>query len=205
MKEIKEVEFTPGTDLEDAIREAIGLAKRENCIVKFSFNGVPMQIYEYSDITEEVSGYFKSQEKAGEYMKWKRQQEQRELLILTWKIGMSQINTMWEIDEKIRQEILRTLEKHGIVWKQIYLQDVDVSKNNINGGRASKEYLEKYYPDANDTEKHQETEWDINKRIEELTHMYNIDSDSFDERAWNREMNELLKRRREMLEKKGRP
>ena len=65
------------------------------------------------------------------------------MLILVEKEGIAQINTMWEIDRGVKQEILRTLEEHGLIRQQIYLRDVNISKSNINGGRASKNYPEK--------------------------------------------------------------
>lgn len=57
--EVKTYEFLAGTDIREAISEAIEIAKKEGCIVNFKFNGVDMRIFSGSDIDEEIKHYYK--------------------------------------------------------------------------------------------------------------------------------------------------
>ena len=49
---ITHVKVMPGTTLEDAIEEAIHLAKERHCIVSFKFNGIEIEVDEYKDDTD---------------------------------------------------------------------------------------------------------------------------------------------------------
>ncbi len=55
--EVKIYEFLAGTSIEEACEEAVEIAKRNNCIVKFSFNGVAMKVYGFSDKQDKVEEY----------------------------------------------------------------------------------------------------------------------------------------------------
>jgi len=46
--EIKEIEFLPGTHISTSIKQAIKLARRDNCTVKFKFNGTFVKVNAYS-------------------------------------------------------------------------------------------------------------------------------------------------------------
>ena len=59
-QEVKFVQFLGGTDIEDAITQAIHYAKKTNSEVKFDFNGVKMSVYEESDVQQELK-YYKKQ------------------------------------------------------------------------------------------------------------------------------------------------
>ncbi len=63
---IQFVEVTAGTDIKEAIMQSIYYAKRHNCIVKFNFNGVNMEVSSLSDVDEQIDYYHKeaSDEKA---------------------------------------------------------------------------------------------------------------------------------------------
>ena len=47
-----QVKVMPGTMLEEAIEEAIHLAKERHCIVSFKFNGIEIEVDEYKDDTD---------------------------------------------------------------------------------------------------------------------------------------------------------
>jgi len=49
LTEIKIFDVLAGTDIKDAIEEAIIIAETKKCVVEFDFNGVRMKIYDFSD------------------------------------------------------------------------------------------------------------------------------------------------------------
>ena len=55
--EVKYIEIVAGTEIQEAVREAIKLAKRENVIVKFNFNGVELSVTQHDDVEELVDYY----------------------------------------------------------------------------------------------------------------------------------------------------
>ena len=59
--EIKHFNVLAGTDIKDAVIEAIRIAEEFNCLVKFDFNGVKMEIYNFSEFMEEVNYYHKNE------------------------------------------------------------------------------------------------------------------------------------------------
>lgn len=54
---IQYVEFTVGTDISDAAKDAVELARREECIAKFDFNGIELEASEYTSSNDLVSLY----------------------------------------------------------------------------------------------------------------------------------------------------
>ena len=56
---IQLVEFLAGTDIETAVKEAKQYAIENNCIVRFSFNGVEMSVSDLSDEKKHVDYYYK--------------------------------------------------------------------------------------------------------------------------------------------------
>lgn len=56
-KEIKDFDVIAGTDIKEAVKEAISIAERYECVVRFNFNGVEMKIYEFSNVKEEAEYY----------------------------------------------------------------------------------------------------------------------------------------------------
>ena len=57
MREIRWVEFDAGTEIEEAVRDACSYAKRWNCIVRFRFNGVELEVDTSSDVEKKVEEY----------------------------------------------------------------------------------------------------------------------------------------------------
>ena len=56
---IQLVEFLAGTDIEAAVKEAKRYAIENNCIVRFDFNGVEMNVSGLSDEKEHIDYYYK--------------------------------------------------------------------------------------------------------------------------------------------------
>lgn len=56
---IQYIEILAGTDIKNAIKEAIDLAYSNRCIVKFNFNGIEMKIYYFSTVDEKHEHYLK--------------------------------------------------------------------------------------------------------------------------------------------------
>jgi hypothetical protein len=46
------VDFTGGTTIDEAITEAIEFSRKNDCFVKFDFNGIPMNVCALSDHRE---------------------------------------------------------------------------------------------------------------------------------------------------------
>jgi hypothetical protein len=59
LTEIKEFQVLAGTDIKEAIEEAIKIATENNCIVRFYANSIEMIIYDFSDIKENIDYYGK--------------------------------------------------------------------------------------------------------------------------------------------------
>lgn len=57
MDEIKTFELTAGDDITPAIKEAIEIARKKNCIVCFNHNGAKMKIYQYSTLEEKLKDW----------------------------------------------------------------------------------------------------------------------------------------------------
>jgi len=57
---VVEYEVDAGTSIEEAASEACRIAKRNKCIVKFSFNGVPVKVYWFSNVDDVVEQYLHS-------------------------------------------------------------------------------------------------------------------------------------------------
>jgi hypothetical protein len=57
--EIKDFDVLAGTDIKDAVIEAIKIADRDNCCVRFDFNSVEMKIYCFSDKKDMVDYYYR--------------------------------------------------------------------------------------------------------------------------------------------------
>lgn len=55
--EIKHFDVCPGTDITTAVEEAIYLAKRNDCVIVFDFNGIEMKIYDFSEVKMMVEHY----------------------------------------------------------------------------------------------------------------------------------------------------
>ena len=54
-----EAEFVAGSDVDTAVFEAIDFAKREGCVVRFTFNGISFALAENSDATKAINQYYK--------------------------------------------------------------------------------------------------------------------------------------------------
>ena len=50
--EVITIEFFAGVHIDEALKEAIELAKKRDCIVEFEFNGIDFCVSQYSDIEE---------------------------------------------------------------------------------------------------------------------------------------------------------
>jgi hypothetical protein len=57
LKEIKVFDVLAGTDITEAIEEALKIANENNCIVLFNFNGIEIKVYHFSNVKEEVNYY----------------------------------------------------------------------------------------------------------------------------------------------------
>ena len=57
--EVKEFVVLAGTDIQEAINEAIELAKRYDCIIRISFNGWKVDVHDFSDEKQLVDMYFR--------------------------------------------------------------------------------------------------------------------------------------------------
>jgi hypothetical protein len=57
--EIKDFKVLAGTDIRKAIKEAIDLADYHQCIIRFYFNDVEMEIYKFSVINDMVDYYYR--------------------------------------------------------------------------------------------------------------------------------------------------
>ena len=55
--EIKDYRVLAGTEIKEAIEEAITLAMLNKCIVRFNFNSVEMEIYDFSNVMQQVEYY----------------------------------------------------------------------------------------------------------------------------------------------------
>ena len=66
LTEIKQCEISTSCTLREAVSEAIGIADRENCIVAFEFNTIPMHIYKFTTVSEALDDYDRLFEKRKE-------------------------------------------------------------------------------------------------------------------------------------------
>jgi len=66
LKEIKTFEVLAGTAIEEAVREALSVAKRNACVVRFRFNGVDMEVCWFDEVEEKVAEYFDRLHKGGD-------------------------------------------------------------------------------------------------------------------------------------------
>jgi len=57
LTEVKTFDAMLGDDINNIIPEAIAIAKRDHCIVKFSFNDVKFNILWFSNVKEELEKY----------------------------------------------------------------------------------------------------------------------------------------------------
>ena len=55
--EIKHFDVCPGTDITEAVEEAIYLAEKNDCVIVFDFNGIEMKIYDFSEVEIMVEHY----------------------------------------------------------------------------------------------------------------------------------------------------
>jgi len=55
--EIKHFDVCPGTDITQAVEEAITLAGDMKCVIVFDFNGIEMKIYDFSEVEMMVDHY----------------------------------------------------------------------------------------------------------------------------------------------------
>jgi len=58
LKEIKTFEVLAGTAIEEAVQEALSVAKRNACVVRFRFNGVDMEIDADDTLGGKVAEYY---------------------------------------------------------------------------------------------------------------------------------------------------
>lgn len=56
-REIKDFDVLPGTDIREAVKEAIDLADCYQCVIRFYFNDVEMKIYDFSVINDMADYY----------------------------------------------------------------------------------------------------------------------------------------------------
>jgi hypothetical protein len=59
LTEIKDFDVLAGTEIKEAVKEAIVVANHNGCIVKFMFNSVQMEIYYFSNLEEKIDYYYK--------------------------------------------------------------------------------------------------------------------------------------------------
>lgn len=57
---IIKIEFLPGTDITEAVTEAIRLANVLNVIISFKFNGIHCTIFKNNNVQECVNSYHKN-------------------------------------------------------------------------------------------------------------------------------------------------
>jgi len=63
-----------GTSIEQAVREAKGLAEKLGVEIEFNFNGIPMTIFPWSDVKEKVEDFkFEFKRRAEEEKKNERE------------------------------------------------------------------------------------------------------------------------------------
>ena len=55
--EIKHFDVCPGTDITEAVEEAISLAEKNDCVIMFDFNGIEMKVYDFSEVKMMVDYY----------------------------------------------------------------------------------------------------------------------------------------------------
>ncbi len=59
LMEIKNYHVIAGSDISNTIENSIIIAKKHDCIVKFNFNSVEMEIFNFSNIQETLNYYHK--------------------------------------------------------------------------------------------------------------------------------------------------
>jgi hypothetical protein len=57
--EIKYFEVLAGTTIKDAVGETLTIAKENDCVVKFDFNGVEMTVYKWDNLEDVINYYYK--------------------------------------------------------------------------------------------------------------------------------------------------
>jgi len=63
---VLKVKVLTGTHIEQAIKEAKGLAEKLGVGIEFDFNGIPMVIFPSSNIEEEVKSYWRELKRRAE-------------------------------------------------------------------------------------------------------------------------------------------
>jgi hypothetical protein len=59
LTEIKDYDVLAGTDIREAVEEAIKLTELNKCVVRFDFNGVEMKVYHFSEVKNLVDYYYR--------------------------------------------------------------------------------------------------------------------------------------------------
>jgi len=59
LTEIKDFDVLAGTDIKTAVKEAISIAEHYECVVRFSFNGIEIKVYDFSNPKDYVDYYYR--------------------------------------------------------------------------------------------------------------------------------------------------
>jgi len=61
LKEIKDFDVLPGSNINDTAIEALKIAKKENCIVRFKFNAAKMIVNDYDSMSSILNSFYKQE------------------------------------------------------------------------------------------------------------------------------------------------
>ncbi len=58
--EIKYFEVLAGSTIKNTVVEAMLIARRDNCVIKFDFNSVKMSVSKYDTLDDRINYYYKN-------------------------------------------------------------------------------------------------------------------------------------------------